>query len=356
MPYSYKKVGNKTCVYKKSTGKKVGCTSGPVNKYLAALHMHDKNESVNENIPRWPQSTGDADPNYSVEEKKFFAEIPGAKPIELVTYTKLIASGKTPEEALAIVKSKHNSLTENLTRQLKESIKSIVIKEKLKEHIRGIINEINDYSYFDPGNKDQGLVQTVRKSTLTGKDAVDLLVMQYNVPRNFARKVVDYVVTTPLNEEKESPVVRNIKSVENFDALLAKPENAGSLFTQQEMDAVNRMEVKPTKKTPTELQYGTPEEMSGKNKDLVIRKIKGKYVGFFSLRAPIDVSPDVAVAPGAEVVAEADEATPEEPKNPNEPQKDEVFIIVSRPLTNTMKDITMLSNFILHLINEYQIT
>jgi len=297
MPYSYKKVGNKTCVYKKSTGKKVGCTSGPVNKYLAALHMHDKNESVNENIPRWPQSTGDADPNYSVEEKKFFAEIPGAKPIELVTYTKLIASGKTPEEALAIVKSKHNSLTENLTRQLKESIKSIVIKEKLKEHIRGIINE-----------------------------------------------------------EKESPVVRNIKSVENFDALLAKPENAGSLFTQQEMDAVNRMEVKPTKKTPTELQYGTPEEMSGKNKDLVIRKIKGKYVGFFSLRSPVDVSPDIAVAPGAEVVAEADEATPEEPKDPNEPQKDEVFIIVSRPLTNTMKDITMLSNFILHLINEYQIT
>ena len=36
MPY---KVKGK-CVYKKDTGKKVGCTKGSVKKYLAALHMH----------------------------------------------------------------------------------------------------------------------------------------------------------------------------------------------------------------------------------------------------------------------------------------------------------------------------
>ena len=33
------------CVYKKDTGKKVGCTKGSVKKYLAALHMH-ANESI----------------------------------------------------------------------------------------------------------------------------------------------------------------------------------------------------------------------------------------------------------------------------------------------------------------------
>lgn len=43
MPYFTK---NK-CVYKKTTGKKVGCTEGSVKKYLAALHANVK-ESVNE--------------------------------------------------------------------------------------------------------------------------------------------------------------------------------------------------------------------------------------------------------------------------------------------------------------------
>jgi len=40
MPYSTKKIGSTTCVYKKDSGKKVGCTKGGVKKYLAALHMH----------------------------------------------------------------------------------------------------------------------------------------------------------------------------------------------------------------------------------------------------------------------------------------------------------------------------
>jgi hypothetical protein len=46
MPY---KVKGK-CVYKKDTGKKVGCTKGSVKKYLAALHMH-ADESVEHSEP-----------------------------------------------------------------------------------------------------------------------------------------------------------------------------------------------------------------------------------------------------------------------------------------------------------------
>ena len=41
MPYKAKG----KCVYKKDTGKKVGCTKGSVKKYLAALHINAK-ESV----------------------------------------------------------------------------------------------------------------------------------------------------------------------------------------------------------------------------------------------------------------------------------------------------------------------
>ena len=50
MPYAYKKVGDQYCVYKKDTGKKVGCTDGTkeaLNKYIAALHMNAK-KRVNE--------------------------------------------------------------------------------------------------------------------------------------------------------------------------------------------------------------------------------------------------------------------------------------------------------------------
>jgi len=43
MPYKTRKVGNKTCVYKKRGGKKVGCTSGPVKKYLGALYANESN-------------------------------------------------------------------------------------------------------------------------------------------------------------------------------------------------------------------------------------------------------------------------------------------------------------------------
>lgn len=43
MPYFTKE----KCVYKKSTGKKVGCTEGSVKDYLAALHANVK-DSVNE--------------------------------------------------------------------------------------------------------------------------------------------------------------------------------------------------------------------------------------------------------------------------------------------------------------------
>lgn len=48
MPYTHKKVGDRYCVYKKDTGKKVGCTDGnkeALRKYMSALHINAK-ESV----------------------------------------------------------------------------------------------------------------------------------------------------------------------------------------------------------------------------------------------------------------------------------------------------------------------
>lgn len=46
MPYTHRKVGDKTCVYKKEDGSKVGCTKGSVNKYLAALHINEDEDKI----------------------------------------------------------------------------------------------------------------------------------------------------------------------------------------------------------------------------------------------------------------------------------------------------------------------
>ena len=53
MPYTHKKVGDQYCVYKKDTGKEVGCTDGnkeALRKYLAALHINDSRVSLREFI------------------------------------------------------------------------------------------------------------------------------------------------------------------------------------------------------------------------------------------------------------------------------------------------------------------
>ena len=52
MPYRVKG----KCVYKKDTGKKVGCTEGSVKKYLAALHANaNESKEHNEELLETPE-------------------------------------------------------------------------------------------------------------------------------------------------------------------------------------------------------------------------------------------------------------------------------------------------------------
>jgi hypothetical protein len=48
MPYTYKKEGNKYCVYNKNTGKKVGCTTKSIKQYLSALHANVPDSTTEE--------------------------------------------------------------------------------------------------------------------------------------------------------------------------------------------------------------------------------------------------------------------------------------------------------------------
>lgn len=81
MPYTYKKEGNKYCVYKKDGGKKVGCTAGnktALKKYMAALHMHEKiKENMKPNKPIKLTSLLESEnpiEGMSTEQKKAFLE------------------------------------------------------------------------------------------------------------------------------------------------------------------------------------------------------------------------------------------------------------------------------------------
>ena len=51
MPYYTRKGTGKSkgkiCVHKKENDKKVGCTSGPIKNYLAALHIHAQEAKLN---------------------------------------------------------------------------------------------------------------------------------------------------------------------------------------------------------------------------------------------------------------------------------------------------------------------
>ena len=81
MPYTYKKEGDKYCVYKKDGGKKVGCTAGnktALKKYMAALHMHEKiKENMKPNKPIKLTSLLESEnpiEGMSTEQKKAFLE------------------------------------------------------------------------------------------------------------------------------------------------------------------------------------------------------------------------------------------------------------------------------------------
>lgn len=63
MPYSVKKENGKYCIYKKDTGKKVGCTDGTkeaLKKYMGALHMH---EDTNNNLDKYKSILKSAENN-----------------------------------------------------------------------------------------------------------------------------------------------------------------------------------------------------------------------------------------------------------------------------------------------------
>ena len=114
MPYSYKKVGDKYCVYKEG-GAKVGCTAGnkeALKKYLAALHIHGESISEADVMDPKEKEATKAAIQKDIEAKKLALKnaeekLKNLKEFSLAKYVKSIleadedpaTTGEDPEEA-----------------------------------------------------------------------------------------------------------------------------------------------------------------------------------------------------------------------------------------------------------------
>jgi len=150
------------------------------------------------------------------------------------------------------------------------------------------------------------------------------------------------LIRSVLTEEMENPVVKNITAKEDFDEYVAKPENRGETFSKEEVEILDTLDSKPYKKMPNEIRFSSTEITNNRNKELAVVKKQGRYVAFFSVRKPTDVS----------VTTDLKDDDTEE-----EDDRDEIIIKVSRPFTDSSKkfDTSLLFNFVNTITKEYQI-
>ena len=149
------------------------------------------------------------------------------------------------------------------------------------------------------------------------------------------------LIRSVLLESMENPVVKNVTARGDFDEYVSKPENRGENFTEEEMDVFDGLDSKPYKKTPNEVRFSSTEITNNKNKELAVVKKSGRYVVFFSVRNPTDVTSDTSLS-------DVDN---------EEKEKDEIIIKVSRPFVtgHSKHDTSLLYNLINTLTKEYQI-
>ena len=134
MPYTYRKVGDEYCVYKKDGGTKVGCTKGSIKKYLEALH-------ANENVSEIDKIKGGLADNKSIKDiadkhdttvKAIKNELKKGEKVEKEhTSNKDVAKEIAKDHTWEDDKYYENPM---FTKDLKESTKTI-IKKILREEI-----------------------------------------------------------------------------------------------------------------------------------------------------------------------------------------------------------------------------
>lgn len=150
------------------------------------------------------------------------------------------------------------------------------------------------------------------------------------------------LIRTVLFEAVENPVVKNVFAKDDFDDYVSKPENLGEDFDKEELDILETLDSKPYKKLKNELRFSSTEITNNRNKELAVVKKQGRYIAFFSVRKPTDVSTSTDL---------------KDVPNEEDDDRDEIIIKVSRPFSDRSKnhDVSLLFNFINTVTKEYQI-
>lgn len=159
-------------------------------------------------------------------------------------------------------------------------------------------------------------------------------------------RITSDLIREILKESVENPVVKNITAKEDFDEYVSKPENRGENFSTEELDIISTLDSKPYKTMPNEIRFSSTEITNNKNKELAVVKKQGRYVAFFSVRKPTDVSTTV------DLTDVPDDKTEEED------DRDDIIIKVSRPFSKVDSksgDPSLLFNFVNVITKEYQI-
>jgi len=144
MPYTHRKVGDKECVFKKEDGSKVGCTTGDINKYLAALHAN-----ANESIDESNQIKGGKGDKLTVKDVATKFGVPVSKIEKELRMGKKVETEHTPSttKATEIAMDHLTEFPDYYTRLLKmekeaeKHAKKLEVKESTKNLIKRLIRE-----------------------------------------------------------------------------------------------------------------------------------------------------------------------------------------------------------------------
>jgi hypothetical protein len=186
MPYSYKKVGDKYCVYKKDSGAKVGCTSGnkeALKKYLAALHIHGESISEADIMdPKEKEATKSAIQK-DIEAKKLALKnaedkLKNLKEFSLANYVKSIleaddeaaTTGEDPEEAPDTPAAEDDAQSDKDTEKKSSKQDSLDVKFNMAK-----VKKYNNYPVID----NTGTVTGVSKNGLMVKVGDNIILVNF---------------------------------------------------------------------------------------------------------------------------------------------------------------------------------
>lgn len=189
------------CVYKKDTDKKVGCTEGPVKKYLAALYTAEnkKRKKLKESFEE------DAEHNIpGLTYDETLEEFPGTITIRY----------KVPKEKsvfLKMIYSVDEESIKNVLRKKGEDTEIIDIEKFVGPEDRFVLRDLDD-------KHSKGIVATNPEKDIEGKYGITKNDLEYCINIDVFERIKDYFLKCIKNED--TLAIESFEFEKLFDKIL----------------------------------------------------------------------------------------------------------------------------------------